>query len=347
MKHETRIMQLEEAISTPCPSLVEMMGRLEGDIMILGIAGKMGITLGMAAVKAVRLAGVNKRVIGISRFSNPADQDRLENYGIRTIQCDLLDRKTVAMLPDVPNIIFMAGREFSDDGSPEKTWAINTLVPSNVAEHFRESRIVVYSSGWVYEMVPITSRGSRETDQPGPVGEYSHSILARERIFEYYSLTNKTPVCLMRLNYAIDLRYGALRDIADSVYGGQPVDVTMGYLNVIWQGDAINQSLLCLEHCSSPPEIINITGLETLSVREIALEFGRLFGLEVSITGKEDPRALLSDSTRAAALFGKPAVSVEQMMHWTAEWIKSGGPSLNQPSHFQTGDGRFRYCKGG
>jgi len=247
----------------------------------------------------------------------------------------------VAALPAVPNIVFMAGRKFGTSSSLEKTWAINTLVPANVAEHFRNSRIVVYSTGCVYPLVPVTSRGSRETDQPGPVGEYSQSTLARERIFEHYSLANKTPVCLIRLNYAIDLRYGVLRDIGDTVYGGLPVDVTMGYVNIIWQGDAINQSLLCLERCSSPPEILNITGLETLSVRKLAHEFGSLFGLDITISGQESPTALLSDATRASGIFGRPVVTLEQMLQWTAEWIKSGGPSLNKPTHFQTRDGQF------
>ena len=318
-----------------------MMGKLDGDLMILGIAGKMGITLGMAALKAIRLAGVSKRVIGVSRFSNPAARERLDLFGVQTIQCDLLDREAVANLPDVPNIIFMAGRKFGTSSAMEKTWAVNTIVPSHVASRFKNSRIVVYSTGCVYALVPVTSGGSRETDQPGPIGEYSQSTLARERIFEYYSRANRTPVCLLRLNYAIDLRYGVLRDIAETVYGGQPVDVTMGYVNIIWQGDAINQSLLCLDHCSSPPEILNITGLETLSVRKLAEEFARLFSLEVTISGKESPSALLSDSSRAASLFGKPSVSVEQMIVWTAEWIKNGGPSLNKPTHFQTRDGQF------
>ena len=341
MNRKTSEIQLEEALSTPYPSLVEMMGKLDGDLMILGIAGKMGITLGMAALKAIRLAGVSKRVIGVSRFSNPAARERLDLFGIQTIQCDLLDREAVANLPDVPNIIFMAGRKFGTSNAMEKTWAINTIVPSHVASRFKNSRIVVYSTGCVYDLVPVTSGGSRETDQPGPIGEYAQSTLARERIFEYYSLANRTPVCLMRLNYAIDLRYGVLRDIAETVYGGQPVDVTMGYVNIIWQGDAINQSLLCLDHCSSPPAILNITGLETLSVRKLAEEFARLFSLEVTISGKESPSALLSDSSRAAGLFGKPSVSVEQMIVWTAEWIKNGGPSLDKPTHFQTRDGQF------
>ncbi len=341
MKKTTREHQLEEALSTPCPALVEMMRKIEGDIMILGIAGKIGVTLGMTALKAIRLAGAAKKVVGVSRFSDSETRSRLEQYGIETIPCDLLDIDAVRMLPDIQNIIFMAGRKFGTSSSMEKTWAINTIVPANIASRFRKSRIVAFSTGCVYDLVPVESGGSKETDPPVPSGEYAQSTLARERIFEFYSLSHQTPVCLLRLNYAIDLRYGVLRDIGDSVYGGQPVDVTMGYVNIIWQGDAINQSLLCLEHCASPPLVLNITGPETLSVREIALEFERQFSLDANIVGTESPTALLSDSSRATALFGKPAVTVEQMIAWTAEWIKSGGPSLNKPTHFQTRDGKF------
>ncbi len=341
LKQTTRDHQLEEALSTPCPALIEMMRKIEGDIMILGIAGKIGVTLGMTALKAIRHAGVAKKVIGVSRFSDSNARSRLEQYGIETIQCDLLDIDAVRMLPDIRNIIFMAGRKFGTSSSMEKTWAINTIVPAHIASRFQKSRIAAFSTGCVYDLVPVESGGSKETDPPAPVGEYAQSALARERIFEFYSLSNQTPVCLLRLNYAIDLRYGVLRDIGDSVYGGQPVDVTMGYVNIIWQGDAINQSLLCLDHCSSPPLVLNITGPETLSVREIALEFERHFSLDANIVGKESPTALLSDSSRATSLFGNPAVSVDQMITWTAEWIKSGGPSLNKPTHFQTRDGKF------
>lgn len=341
MKINTRDQQLDEALSTPCPALVDMMQRIEGDIMILGIAGKIGVTLGMAALKAIRQAGVKKKVIGVSRFSDPEARGKLDRYGIETIRCDLLDHDAVRLLPDVRNIIFMAGRKFGTSSSMETTWAINTILPANISSRFQRSCIVAFSTGCVYSLVPVESGGSKETDLPAPVGEYAQSTLARERIFEYYSLSNQTPVCLLRLNYAIDLRYGVLRDIGDSVYGGQPVDVSMGYVNVIWQGDAINQSLLCLDHCTSPPLVLNITGPETLSVSEIALKFGRHFSLDVNIVGQESPTALLSDSSRATGLFGQPAVSVEQMISWTAEWIKSGGPSLNKPTHFQTRDGKF------
>jgi nucleoside-diphosphate-sugar epimerase len=341
LQRNNRIQQLEEAISTPSPALVDMMKRIDGDIMILGIGGKIGVTLGMSAFKAICQAGVNKRVTGVSRFSDPEARVRLEQYGIETTSCDLMDPDAVRLLPEAENIIFMAGKKFGTSAAAETTWALNTIVPGNVASRYRNSRIVAFSTGCVYELVNVCSGGSKETDLAAPVGEYAQSTLARERIFEYYSLANETPVCLVRLNYAIDLRYGVLRDIGDSVYGGQPVDVTMGYVNVIWQGDSINQALLCLEHCSSPPFVLNVTGPEILSVRDIALEFGRQFSLDVNIVGKESETALLSDSSRAAELFGKPAVTVEQMISWTAEWIKSGGPSLNKPSHFQTRDGNF------
>lgn len=333
---------LDEAISTPSPALISMMQRIEGDIMILGIAGKIGITLGMAALKAIRQAGVAKRVIGVSRFSDPSSRIKLDQYGIETIECDLMDHNAVGMLPEAENVIFMAGRRFGTSGSMEKTWAVNTIAPANAASRFLQAgRTVVFSKGCVYPPVPVESGGSRESDAPGPAGEYAQSTLARERIFEYYSLNHRAPVCLVRLNHIIDLRYGVLRDIGDLVYGGQPVDVTMGHVNVIWQGDAINQSLLCLEHCASPPMVLNITGPEILSVREIALEFGRHFSLDVNIVGEENSTALLSNSSLAGKIFGRPAVSIEQMITWTAEWIKSGGSSLNRPTHFQTRNGQF------
>ena len=318
-----------------------MMQRIEGDIMILGIAGKIGITLGMAALKAIRQAGAVNKIIGVSRFSDPSSRLKLEQYGIETIECDLMDHNAVERLPEAENIIFMAGRKFGTSDSMEKTWAINTIAPANAASRFPASRMVVFSTGCVYPLVPVTSGGCNESYTPEPVGEYAQSALARERILEYYSLFNQTPVCLVRLNYAIDLRYGVLRDIGDLIYGGQPVDVTMGHVNIIWQGDAINQSLLCLEHCGSPPMVLNVTGPETLSVREIALEFGRHFSLDVNIVGEENSTALLSNSSLAVKFFGRPAVSVEQMITWTAEWIKSGGSSLNKPTHFQTRDGHF------
>lgn len=332
---------LDEAISTPSPALVSMMQRIEGDIMILGIAGKIGITLGMAALKAIRQAGVGKRVIGVSRFFDPSSRIKLDQYGIETIECDLMDHNAVGMLPEAENVIFMAGRDFGTSVSMAKTWAVNTIAPANAASRFPASHMVVLSTGCVYSPVPVTSGGSNESDTPGPVGEYAQSTLARERIFEYYSSHNLAPACLVRLNHIIDLRYGVLRDIGDLVYGGQPVDVSIGHVNVIWQGDAINQSLLCLEHCASPPMVLNITGPEILSVREIALEFGRHFPLDVNIVGEENSTALLSNSSLAVKIFGRPAVSVEQMITWTAEWIKSGGSSLNRPTHFQTGNGQF------
>ena len=252
--------ELEELLSIPSPKLIDMMKRLKGDIMILGIAGKMGVTMGRLAVRAIKEAGVDKKVIGVARFSNPADRQKLESWGIKTITCDLLDREAVFNLPKVENVIFMAGRKFGTDGSEAQTWAMNVLVPALVAEHFSSSRIVAFSTGCVYPLVSVNNGGCTEDIIPAPVGEYSQSCLGRERIFQYYSNKNKTPVLLFRLNYSIDLRYGVLHDIAQNIWENKPVDNTVGFFNVIWQGDANAAALHALELADSPVAILNVTG---------------------------------------------------------------------------------------
>ena len=334
--------ELDEVLSRPSPQLVAMMQRLEGDITILGIAGKIGMTLGLTAIRAIQAAGVRKKVIGVARFSEPGSQEHLEKSGIETIPCDLLDCTAVSKLPQVKNIIFMAGRKFGTNGSEELTWAMNVLVPGNVAEHYGStSRIVAFSTGCVYPLFPVLSGGPTEEDIPVPIGEYAQSCLGRERIFEHYSKIKQTPVCHFRLNYAIDLRYGVLYDIGKKVLAGDPVDLTMGHFNAIWQGDANCQALLCLEHCSSPANILNITGPETISVQYVANEFSRLLGKKVTFTGEPAANAYLNNSAKATRLFGYPRVSLNQMIEWTAGWLQSGGRSLNKPTHFEASNGRY------
>jgi nucleoside-diphosphate-sugar epimerase len=334
--------ELDDLLSVPSPQLVDLMRRLEGDVMILGIGGKMGSTLGGSAVRATEEARVRKRVFGVSRFSDSAIRDGLEARGVQTLACDLLDRDAVGQLPPVANVVYMVGRKFGTQGREDLTWATNILVPDYVAHHFAESRVVAFSTGCVYPLVPAESGGCTELSPPAPVGEYAQSSLGRERIFDYWSRTTGMPVCLVRLNYAIDLRYGVLHDVGSRVAEGEPVDLSVSHFNVIWQGDAACQALLCLDHCSSPPEILNVTGPETVSVRYVAETFGRLFGTEVRYVGEEtSTRMYLSNAARAASLFGYPRVPLLTLIQWQAAWIKQGGRSLGKPTHYGVVDGQF------
>ena len=333
--------QLDELLTRPTPRLVEMMLRLEGDIIVLGIGGKMGVTLGILAERAIREAGTTKRVVGVSRFSDPKARESLHATGIETIACDLLDRKAVCSLPRIENVIFMAGRKFGTGGDEPLTWAMNTAVPANVAEHFRESRIVAFSTGCVYPLVGSAGGGCTEETAPAPVGEYAQSCVGRERIFQYHSAANGTPVCLFRLNYAIDMRYGVLHDVATKVWHNEPVDVTVGHFNVIWQGDANTMALLCLEQCASPAAALNVTGPDTLSTGGIATAFGEIMDRPVRFVGEESGAVWLSNASRALRLFGGTSVSVKQMIAWNAHWIMAGGRSLGKPTHFEVEGGSF------
>jgi len=333
--------QLDEILSRPAPEIVQLMHRLEGDIIILGAGGKMGVTLGMLAARAVAQARVAKRVIAVSRFTDHGAEEKLTVDGVETIECDLLDPRAVAMLPQAENVIFMAGRKFGTEEDKPLTWALNTVMPANVARHFRGSRIVVFSTGNVYPPAPAPGTGYTEDTPPQPVGEYAQSCLARERIFQYYSVAHNSPVCIMRLNYAIDLRYGVLHDIALNVLNGRPVDVTVGYVNLIWQGDANSFALRCLEQCTTPATVLNVTGPRAVSVRELAKSIGETMGKTIAIKGAESDVALLSDASRALELFGGTTVSVEQMARWNAHWVMSGGRSLGKPTHFEVLDGRY------
>lgn len=333
--------ELDAVLSRPYPELVEMMKRLEGDIAILGIAGKMGVTMGLAAVQAIRQAGVKKTLYGVSRFSDPAAAATLEQAGIVPIRCDLLDRAAVAKLPVTPNVIFMAGRKFGTTGEEDLTWAMNTLVPSHVGEHFATSRIVVFSTGCVYPFVTLAQGGCTEDVPAAPVGEYAQSCLGRERTFAYYSRTHGARICLLRLNYALDLRYGVLRDIAQAIWEGRPVDRTVGWFNALWQGDANNQALLALDCCAAPPAILNLTGPETASVTAVAQRFGQLLDKPVTFNGEPGPVGYLNDAARAHRLFGYPRVALDTVIRWTADWILADGRSLGKPTHFEVASGTF------
>ncbi len=334
--------ELDELLSSPSPALVDMMRRLDGDLIILGIGGKMGSTLGVAAVRAIEAARVPRRVIGVSRFQGPCVRDWLESHGVETIAADLLDRHTVEALPQARNVISMVGRKFGTAGSEDLTWATNLLVSSFVSDRFRDSRIVVFSTGCVYPLVTPSTGGCSESVSPDPVGEYAQSCLGRERVFGYGSRAYRTPVCLMRLNYAVDLRYGVLHDIASRVFAKMPVDLGVSHVNVIWQGDANRQALLALEHCSSPPQVLNVTGPETVSVRWVAETFAALFGVDVTFTGDDRGQAMyLSNAAKAISLFGYPSVPLLTLIHWQAEWIRRGLRSLGKPTHYGVVDGMY------
>ena len=328
---------LEAFLAVPGPALVEDMAKVDGDLMILGVAGKMGPTLARLAKNAMP----GRRVIGVARFSDAAVRDRLAQWGVETIACDLLDRSAIEALPDMPNIVFAAGHKFGASGNTPLTWAMNTWVPTLVAERFKTSRIVAFSSGNVYPLTRIGTPSPTEASRVGPIGDYAQSCLGRERMFEYFSARHATPGRIVRLNYAIDMRYGVLFDIASKVHRGEPVDVTMGHVNVIWQGDANAQVLRCLAHCTTPSTVINSTGLETLSVRTLATQLGERLGVAATITGHEADTALLSDAHEASRLFGPPLVPIETMLDWVADWIAHDGPSLGKPTKFEVRDGTF------
>lgn len=332
---------LDGMLCTPSEKLVQDMARLSGDIMILGAGGKMGPSLSMLAKRASDAAGTARQIIAVSRFSDPDVLRLLNTDGIRTIEADLLEEGALQALPECPNIVYMAGRKFGTGSQEPLTWAMNAWLPSRVAERFRNSRIVVFSSGNIYPMLPICSGGATEDTAPAPVGEYGMSCLARERMFEYASQRYGTPVLLYRLNYAVDLRYGVLDDIARSMLAGQPVSLTTPAFNCIWQGTANEMAIRCLLHCASPAAKLNITGPETVSVRYAAEKLGKLLGCEPVFEGTEGERAFLNNSMKATALFGYPSVSVETLIQWQAEWILAGGRSLGKPTHFEERKGNY------
>ncbi len=333
--------QLEDLLSQPTAAAIAALKRVTGDITLLGVAGKMGPTLARMALAASEAAGKSRRILGVSRFSQPETARRLQNWGIETIAGDLLDPTFVASLPVTPNVISMAGMKFGATGREGLTWAMNVHLPALVCAHYRESRIAAFSTGNVYGMVPVTGPGSPETGPLNPVGEYAMSCLGRERIHQYFSATLDIPMTLLRLNYAVELRYGVLVDLARQVWEGATIDVSMGYMNVIWQGDANAMTLAALADVAVPPKVINIAGPERLSIREVCEQFGKRMDKPVAFSGVEAETALLNDGSQARKRYGSPRVDAEQMIDWIADWIERGGESLNKPTHFQNREGRF------
>ena len=333
--------ELESLLSEPTPGVIATLDRLDGDIVILGAGGKMGPTLARMAKRASELAGIRRRVIGVSRFTAAEEERKLQEHGVETIRCNLLDEQAVQRLPDAPNVVFMTGMKFGSTGQEALTWAMNAHVPSIVCKKYRRSRIVAFSTGNVYGLFPVASGGSRENDPPRPVGEYAMSCLGRERMFEHFSRVLRIPMTVIRLNYACELRYGVLVDLAQRVWRGESIDLAMGHFNIIWQGDANAMALQAFDLVASPPAIMNVTGPELLRVREVANRFGEIMSKAPTFVGHEGTTALLSNAGRTLERFGRPRVDAEQLLHWVADWIMRDGPTLNKPTHFESREGKF------
>lgn len=333
--------KLDALLTTPSDALISDMKRLNGDIMVLGAGGKMGPTLCLLAKQAAEKVGLHKRVLAVSRFTDPIATELLQRGGVETIPCDLQDLGALQKLPSVENVIYMAGKKFGTDGNEWQTWGMNAVLPAFVSHQFRESKIVAFSSGNIYPIVPLHTGGCTEADRPGPVGEYAMSCLARERAFEYASNRFGTRVFLYRLNFAVDLRYGVLYDIADSILHRRPISLTTPCFNIIWQGTANEIALRALLHASSPACVMNITGPETLSVKKTALRLGELLGEEPLFQGEESDNAYLNNASKAMEAFGYPAVSAGTLIEWQAQWLLDGGRGLGKPTHFEERKGSY------
>lgn len=334
--------ELIERLTAPSDMTVAAARALKGDVVILGAGGKMGTSLALLIHRSLAAAQAPYRVMCVSRFSDAGTAMTLGRAGVRTIACDLMNRKDLERLPDAPNVLYLVGSKFGTSSNPAYTWAINTILPAAVAERYRSSRIVALSTGNVYPFVSPDTGGATEDTPPDPVGEYAQSCLGRERVLTYMSQTHATPMALVRLNYASDLRYGVLVDLAQQLAAGNPVSVVMGYVNTIWQGDANRVLLQAFDICSSPPSVLNLTGPDVVSVRAAAGELARVMGLpEPRFDGVEGPTALLSNATRCWTLFGSPSVTTAMLTEWTGQWVASGGPTIGKPTHFEVRNGQF------
>jgi len=337
----TDVTALYNQLLEPSPALLSDIATLDGDIMILGVGGKMGPALAKLARRALNLVGSERKVIGASRFSEPGLVEELNQLGIETHVVDLLNEYQLDSLPAAKNVLYLAGTKFGTTGKESFTWAMNAYLPGRVAEKYRDSNIVVFSTGNVYPLTPVDAGGATEKLLPEPLGEYAQSCLGRERVFQYFSTKNNTPVFIYRLNYANDVSYGVLLEIAKAVKERKPIDLRMGYVNVIWQGDANEIAIRALNHCSVPAKMVNVTGSETVSIKWLGGQFGNIFGQEPVFINTEESTALLSNAGVSNDLFGYPKVLLNQMIQLIAEWVNQGGKTINKPTHFQERQGKF------
>ena len=333
--------ELDDLLSTPTPGVTETLSQLDGDLLILGVGGKMGPTLARMAARALQAAGIKRKVIGVARFSNPELPSWLTRHGIEPLTCDLLDPQQLASLPDATNVVVMTALKFGSTGRPGDTWAVNCWMPANICQRYAGSRIAAFSTGNVYSLTLVTHGGSIETDPLAPVGEYAASCVGRERLYDYFSRANGTRLSIVRLNYACELRYGVFVDLARQILAGEPIDLTMGAVNVIWQGDANAMTLQSLGHAATPPFVVNVAGPETLSVRRVCEQLGELLDKPPVFTGSEGASALLSSGQLGHKLYGYPRVPIQQLLAWIADWLKRGGELLGKPTKFQVRDGKF------
>lgn len=332
---------LEDLLSTPTPAVVQALGQLEGDLLILGVGGKMGPTLARMAARASRLAGNQRRIYGVARFSNPTLPAWLEKHGVQPWQADLLDPQQVARLPDAPLVVVMTALKFGASSRPADTWAVNCWLPATICHRFSGSSLVAFSTGNVYPLTPVVRGGSVETDPLAPVGEYPASCVGRERLYDYFSRRHGTRISIIRLNYACELRYGVLVDLARQILAGEPIDLTIGAVNVIWQGDANAMALASLARANTPPFVVNVAGPETLSVRRVCQQMGDRLGTKPHFQGDEGQDALLSNGQLGHRLFGYPRVPVQRLIEWIVDWLQRGGEVWNRPTKFQVRDGAF------
>jgi dTDP-4-dehydrorhamnose reductase len=335
--------ELDALLSAPREATIAALKKAPGDIVVLGAGGKMGPTLARMAARARDEAdgGSRRRVIAVSRFSVGGARELLHEAGVETIACDLLDRDAVASLPDAPNVVFMAGQKFGTRDAPSRTWMMNVVVPAICAERYAGARTVAFSTGNVYPLTPVRGGGARETDAIAPVGEYAQTCVGRERVFEHFAAVRGTRVAIVRLNYAIALRYGVLTDLALKIVRGEAVPVAMGQVNVIWQGDANCAALELLPLAANPPLIMNVTGFASLSVRDLAVALGGRLGREPRFEGEDAPDALLSNTERMRAALGEPPTSLETMLDWVVDWVREERMVLGRATHFEARDGQF------
>ncbi len=341
MKTIQTLAQLDDALSDPPDYVIEVVRQLRGDFVVLGVGGKMGPTLARMIRRAIQAAGTSQKVFGVARFSSPDLPEQLSAWGIEPIKADLLDRAQLGQLPDAANVIYMAGMKFGSTGNQSLTWAMNTHLPSLVCERYRGSRIAAFSTGNVYGLAPAVSGGSIERDPLRPVGEYAMSCLGRERIFEHFAKTTDTPVAIIRLNYACELRYGVLVDLARKIIDGAEIDLAMGAFNVIWQRDANANSIAALAHAASPAFALNVAGPEILSVKRVCEQLGAIMQITPKFVGFESPDALLNNAQLSHRLFGYPDVTAGQMIDQVANWTQNVGQFLDKPTHFEARDGKY------